>query len=207
MAVFNLPAVVRFDRYDLRELLLGAMNESSQQQWGLEDVNWKGNAQKVIIRHWKKHLQEPPENTVLETIAELFTAKVKAYFVSTDDAFEIRPGVQSIFGHIEKDKNWKYCIISDYWQDVTHFMLQSCGVFSKDKLTLTAEDALTPEEQIQCAARRLVKKEKHKTEIYLVNGDQTRIKMMLKREVTPPFEKDKQNYFYYPRFSKLFKVS
>lgn len=205
MAVFNLPAVVRFARNDLRTLLLEAVNES--RNWDIEysEVKWKGSVTKVVDRLYALRREARPSPVEMQETEYLFTIKVKAYFVEKEEAFEIRPGVQSVFGHMEKEKNWKYCIISDYWKDVTHFILQSCGVFSKNKLTMTAEDGQNPEEQIKRVVARLRKKNKGEPAVYLVNGDQSRIRLMLKKEISPRFEKDRVNYFYYPRFSQLFK--
>lgn len=206
LAVFNLPAVVRFAREDLRKLLLEAINETRAWDIQYKEVMWKGSLSKVVEYLYGLRRNAAPTAEEIRETECLFTLKVKAYFIQKDDAFEIRPGVQSIFGHIEKEKNWKYCIISDYWDEATHFILQSCGVFSKNKLTMTAEDGLTPDEQIKKVIRRLRKKSKDEPAVYLVNGDQSRIRLMLKKEISPRFEKDKANYFYYPRFSQLFKA-
>ena len=207
LAVFNLPAVVRYDREPLRMALLDAVNSTMGWSQNPDQVSWRGNVNRVLHNLFKVEIGRTASFAERSKISKAFTENVKVYFLQNEDTFEIRPGVQSIFGHIEKNKDWKYCIISDYWSEVTHFILQSCGVFSKNKLTITADDAENPEDQLECALNRLEKKNAREANIYMINGDNTLVRSKVIKQITPKFEKGKPNFFYYPRFSQLFKIS
>lgn len=203
LAVFSLPAVIRFDELELRRLLAQCLSAEEAKALAPEQLPDIENTSQLILQAYESVWQKLPGNEKLERINKAFKKSVKRYFIDNDEAFEIRPGVQSLFGHMEKEKNWKYCIISNYPQEVTHLILQSCGVFSKNKLTITASDALQREDQLQLARKRAMKKSK-KLKMYLFCGTSQAWETDMATTISPKMSKGSPNYFSYPRFGELF---
>lgn len=206
LAVFSLPAVIRYDKELLRSYFVDAINSVEGTGFSLSDVPETGNASQVVMNLFEQELGAFPSIKKMERISKKFTKRVKKYFIDEDDSFEVRPGVQSIFRQIEKEKKWRYCIISDYWADSTHLMLQTCGVFSKNKFTITADDALTQEDQLKMAVKRAHKKNKG-LKTYYINGTANEADTNLAIVLKPKFSAKTDNYFAYPKFSELFKKS
>lgn len=204
LAVFSLPAVIRYDNELLRSYFLDAINSVEGTSFALKDVPESGNANQVVMNLYEQELGAFPSIKKMERISKKFTKRVKKYFIDEDDSFEVRPGVQSIFRQIEKEKKWKYCIISDYWAESTHLMLQTCGIFSKNKFTITADDALAHEDQLKMAVKRAHKKNKG-LRTYYINGTAHEVSSKLAIVLEPKFSAKTVNYFAYPKFTELFK--
>lgn len=203
LAVFGLPAVVRYHEPLLHEYLLQSINSVEGRELELDQLPPFHNASQWVKDIYKVQLGQAPSEAQLGKISKKFTKRVKKYFMDEDESFEIRPGVQSIFGHMEKQKKWKYGIISPYWSDASHLILQTCGIFSKNKLTITADDALSSEDQLKIARKR-AKKKNSKIYVYYVPGHEREAAGKYKELVQPPFEKGADNFFGYPRFNQLF---
>lgn len=205
LAVFSLPAVVRYDEELLRRYLFDAVHKVEGKDFSHCQIPFEGNASQFIMDLYKSRMGAYPSIDKVEKICKKFTKRVKKYFIDEDDSFEVRPGVQSLFGQIERKKDWKYCIISDYWAEPTHLMLQSCGIFSKNKLTITADDALTRVDQLKIAHKRVSKNHKKKLKIFWVDNhyqlDASDWAITLK-----PKASSETNYFTYPRFTEFFKT-
>ena len=145
-----------------------------------------------------------PYLTEIDEVSKIFTRKVKTAFSKGDIDLEVRPGVQSIFRHIENMHDWQYCIVSDYWSDITHFMLQSCGVFSKDKFTLTADDALSISDQLQQLIMNIQSPENSK--LIFINGEKESLDLETDQTIHIGLSRSEANFFFYPRFAELFRT-
>ena len=203
LAVFGLPAVIRYHEPLLREYLLQAINKVEDSALSLEQLSPAPNAAQALRETYETHFNGPPGSKKQEKISHQFAKRVKKYFVDEDDSFEIRPGVQSIFDHIEKRKKFKYAIVSPYWAEATHLILQTCGVFSKNKLTITADDALSLPDQLKVVRKRAKKKD-DQLHLYFLPGHTREVPGKYHELIQPPFEKGEHNFFAYPRFKKLF---
>lgn len=198
LALFTLASVVRYEARDIDELLrseLEALNLPKSEAESISDLE-------ALSKLWQEESKRPE----IANLHKAFKKAVKHYFLDQEEAFEIRPGVQSLFGHMEKEKNWKYCIISPYPQEVSHLILQSCGVFSKNKLTLTATDAPDYTQQIARTQQRVLRKSaKKKIEKFLfcTELDPAFVREDIKL-IQPKEAQGSPNYFTYPRFHELF---
>lgn len=198
LALFTLASVVRYEARYIDELLRSELEALKLPEGEAESIP----SLAALAKLWQEESKRPE----IAKLHKAFKKAVKHYFLDQEEAFEIRPGVQSLFGHMEKEKNWKYCIISPYPQEVSHLMLQSCGVFSKNKLTLTATDAPDYAQQITMAQQRVLKKSaKKKIEMFLFC---TELDPAFAREnlklIHPKEAQGSPNYFTYPRFHELF---
>ncbi len=204
VAAFNLPAVIRYAREPLRKSLLQSVVDYTG--WPLQEssVDWNGNCSEVLMNIFIKCGSRYPYLTEMDEIGKIFTRKVKTAFSKGDIEMEVRPGVQSIFRHIENLSDWQYCIVSDYWSDITHFMLQSCGVFSKNKLTLTADDALSISDQLQQLILNI--KSPENSRIIFINGEQEPLDLKEHQTIHIGMTRSESNFFFYPRFSELFRT-
>ena len=203
LAVFNLPAVIRYDKKVLRNCLLSAINDLFGTSYNRKDLKWQGTCSEILVATTLELFNREPTEKEVEEVSQRFTQNVKIEFIKDDDLLEIRPGVQSVFRHMERKKNIKYVIVSDFWAPVTHFMLQSCGVFSKDKYTLTADEGVGPRGQL----KKLLKKSNKfssKTEILYINGNKKK-EEFLGRHIHMGKKAGKDNYFTYPKFSDMMK--
>lgn len=204
LAVFSLRAVVRYDEQLLRSYLLEAINQVEGTEWKMDALGASENASQVVMDLYLAKLDHMPNLKKIEKISKNFTKRVRKYFIEEDDTFEIRPGVQSIFDKMEKQKKWKYCIVSNYWAEATNLMLQTCGVYSKTKFTITADEALTLEDQVQIARQRGKKKNKE-LKLFFIGLEEEALADIPAKRVTPRFSKSATNYYDYPKFSELFK--
>ena len=205
LAVFSLSAVLRYEYATFQRFAQMSIEKVEGEPFSLAPADGEKNIQQLLLETYRLHKQEQPSAAKLKKIEKQFSKYLKKYFVQEEDSFEVRPGVQNIFNHIEKRKNWKYCILSPYWNKATHQVLESCGVYSKNKFTITANQALTAQEQLEIAMARTKKKNKG-LKVFLVNEN-------LNIELNEPFEliqpkgsKSAPNYFIYPKFSELFKA-
>jgi hypothetical protein len=206
LVVFSLNAVARFPHAEIENCL-----HEAQLELGYEPKVNKHFPQDLnIFEAFKIHLESGlPEidiNEKLEVLIQTFSKKVKKLFLEDDDLFEIRPGVQSLFGEIEKYKSWKYAIISHLDAKTTRFIMQSCGVFSKDKLTLCAEDGQDYKQQLIQLIKRVEKNSLPPTTHFF----SIEMEEHLPAETTlilPKKSKKENNYFTYRRFEEYFKTS
>jgi hypothetical protein len=204
LAVFSLPAIIRYSELEMKQMLLEALAKELQINCEIDDLEGQENYSQALFQLVESKTAQAPSQSQIDKVNRRFQRIVKDYFINNEEAFEVRPGVQSLFAQIEKEKAWKYCIISDYSQAVTQFILQSCGVFSKNKLTLTASDALSADDQLKLARKRAQKKDK-KIKIYLICSRTRPIDSNLATLVEPKYAKGSPNYFTYPRFGELFR--
>tara|TARA_R110002050_G_scaffold81718_2_gene174943 strand:- start:2646 stop:3299 length:654 start_codon:yes stop_codon:yes gene_type:complete len=204
LIVFSLNAVARFPHEEIENCMRQALIE-----FGIEPNNRRHFPQDLNIlqafkAYFKTELDQSLSDEQMELLIRHFSNKVKNLFLSDDDLFEIRPGVQSLFGEIEKQKSWKYAILSHLDFNTTRFVLQSCGVFSKDKLTLSAEEGKNYQEQISRLIKRVQKSDKPpKVHFFSLDKDES-----LAREISiilPKKSKKEKNYFTYRRFEEYFK--
>lgn len=203
LVVFSLNAVARFSYHEMEHCLLAAIGEL-----GFENVQGPLLGQDLNIflaidtkiSHNQQRLSEEEKQVLLK----LFTKKIKKLFLKDDDVFEIRPGVQSLFGEIEKQKSWKYAIISHLDPITTRFILQSCGVFSKDKLTICADEGENYKVQIE-KLRKRVKKNLKKPKTHFFSLEEEADLPEGTELILPKKSKKEKNYFTYRRFEEYFK--
>lgn len=203
LAIFSLPAVVRFDQDLIVTYLIKSICDEEDCSIKKRDIPEFENATEFVQDVYQNILDKSVSPKKLNRISKSFTKKIKKYFVEEDESFEIRPGVQSIFNHIEKKRKWKYCIVSNLWAEATHLILQSCGVFSKGKFTITADEAVSFEDQLKLAYKR-AKVEDTGLQLFYLNGNDSKKQSNKFTLVQHKFSKSKNNYFAYPKFSELF---
>jgi hypothetical protein len=202
LVVFHLAAVVRYNYKALQHLAYQCLENLEDKTLPLSAENKEQNLQGLVLDIYQSLTIEPPSADKQKKIEKQFSKSLKKYFLE-EEPFEERPGVQNIFNHIEKRKGWKYCILSPYWNKATHQILQSCGVFSKNKFTLTASHALTMQEQLEIAIARSRKKNKG-LQIYLVDNQIT-LPVRKEYKIIEPKPGNGDNFFIYPKFTELFK--
>jgi hypothetical protein len=206
LVVFSLNAVARFPHREIENCLREAQLDQGYEPKVNKHFPQDLNIFKAFKNHFGPGLSEDEKKEKLELLIQAFSKKVKKLFLEDDDLFEIRPGVQSLFGEIEKDKAWKYAIISHLDANTTRFIMQSCGVFSKDKLTLSAEDGKDYKQQILQLIKRVQKNSPPPiTHFFSLEKEDN-----LPRETTlilPKKSKNENNYFTYRRFEEYFKTT
>ncbi len=206
LIVFSLNAVARFPHQEIEKCMHEALAESGLKAKDREPFPQDLNILQAFKDYYLSETEKQLEDESLDILIKHFSKKVKKLFLSDDDLFEIRPGVQSLFGEIEKQKGWKYAIISHLDENTTRFILQSCGVFSKGKLTVTAEEGANFKEQIARLSKRLQKNDKApKVHFFsLEKEDNLSADTSL---LLPKKSKKEKNYFTYRRFEEYFKAS
>jgi len=204
LIVFSLNAVARFPHKEIEKCMHEALVDSGIEIIERENFPQDLNILEAFKNYFTKELEQTLEAEQLNVLIKQFSKKVKKLFLSDDDLFDIRPGVQSLFGEIEKQKGWKYAIISHLDENTTRFILQSCGVFSKGKLTLTAEEGCNYKEQISRLSTRMQKNDKvPKVHFFSLEKEDN-----LPEDTTlllPKKSKKEKNYFTYRRFEEYFK--
>jgi hypothetical protein len=204
LIVFSLNAVARFPHEEIEKCMRLALIEFGIEPNDHEHFPQDLNILQAFKAYFKSELDQSLNEEQLELLIKHFSKKVKKLFLSDDDLFEIRPGVQSLFGEIEKQKSWKYAIISNLDFTTTRFILQSCGVFSKDKLTLCAEEGKNYQEQISRLEKRVQKDDKPpKVHFFSLEKDESLAKET--SLILPKKSKKEKNYFTYRRFEEYFK--
>ncbi len=205
LTIFPINTVIRFSESDVRQLLLQTLSSHLKIEIDSDPAPELSNHQAIL-----EHLCEVngivlPDEAAQEQIRKDLKKAVKKLYLADEDAFEVRPGVQSLFNHFEKEKGWKYGIISDYWNDTTQFIMQSCGVSSKNKLTVCAESANSAKAQIDILIDRRSKGSQVKVHLVCLSKDCSFQKESFKL-IRPKASNKESNYYVYPKFSELFKT-
>lgn len=206
LTIFSLDTVIRYSETNLRKLLFQLISEREGISMDSDPAPEIRNFQALLNHIFQKEIKKELSEENLAAYQKAFKKAVKKYYLDDEDAFEVRPGVQSLFGQMDKEKKWKFGIASDLWEEATQFLLQSCGVFSKDKLTICAETAPDRNAQMEILASRAQKKDQG-LKIYVVclNGEKPELSKDFK--IIRPKASDKEsNYYVYPRFNELFKL-
>lgn len=190
IAAFRLNSVIRFPESIWVELLAKVWenHQTPDRQYPTE----KSLDQQL---DW---LEDKLESEELEALKKDFKKQVKKAFVKDEDLFEVRPGVQALFGQMEKHDDWTYAIISPLWEESTRFILQSCGIFSKDKLNINREDGRDLEEQLKHLKKQF--ELKAGSFVYLVSLEEPK-ELISKLKVVhagPRASSKDQNYYTYP---------
>jgi hypothetical protein len=208
LTVFNLPAIIRYSDQSLRTLLFDLVFLECDVKIKKDPFPEVLNFEVLIHRIYRDFLEIDLSTETLEKYRKDFKKALKKLYLTDEDLFEVRPGVQNLFNHFSKEKKWKYGIISNLWEDSTRFILQSCGVFSKDKLTIHAEDGLSPIEQAQLLLKRSSKKTPE-SEITMQVVSLSPLESYLPgayMQVGPKASSKEDNYYVYPRFHELFNL-
>ncbi len=172
-----------------------------------EDINWKLNCEGVLAHIWRHQKGREIHPHEYARVREELLKCLKSYFLDNEESFDVWPGIQNLLKTIEKKKSWDYIIVSDFWEEDTRFMLDSCGMFSRKVNIITADDGHAPGKLVK---RYLKKRDLTRDDrIYLVtrnlrrkdvSKNRDRWKLTRKR---PP-EKKKSGMVNYPRFAKFF---
>lgn len=208
LVIFDLPAVVRYDHLPLRKALITTLESVIPQAPVLRDIIWSQNAAGVIRQIFNRTCNRLPADEEMEQITLAFHQNLKEYFLLTEDPFDVWSGVQNIFESLDKRPDWDYFIISDYWRKSTEFILDSCGIFSRKKHLLTAEDGLSASEIIKNLDQNdgLDGNEV----VYLMARDIHNVEKpaagMRLEKMHPPHRR-KADVLEYPRFTQLFSSS
>ncbi len=206
LAVFDLPSVINYNHLPLRGCLVSAIEGTLGKDIVLEGVNWEGNCSGVLLDIYMQNKQRFPSDEEYSAIKAAFLKCLKAYFKRTEENFEVRPGVQTLFNALDKKKDWKYVIVSEYWNKDTNFILTSCGIYTKSKNIYAADDALSSKDLVNhiCTGYKL---NPEKDTLYLISEHIKRRDIRFARErickIMPPQSK-KARYDVYPKFSKVF---
>lgn len=204
LSIFSLEAVIRYSDKNLRGIFLQLVNDISQISLTEDPDPETRNLQELLMLIFKKELQREPSKEEIEQYQKGFKAAVKKIYLDDEDAFEVRPGVQSLFAQLEKEKKWKYGIISDLWGDTTQFLLQACGIFSKNKLTICAEDAPNRKKQSKLLIERVQKGHQNLKLHYICLHEAPSFLSENFKVLSPKGSKKENNYYVYPKFSEMF---
>lgn len=204
--IFDLPAVVQFDRISVRQCLIDAVQDQLQTKLVLDDVNWSLNCRGVMLQVLQNTVHRTPTEDEYSSIKKAFNKCLKRYYLDTDDYFDVWPGVQNIFESLQKKKKWDFAIISDYWEKGTRFILDSCGIYSKGMKLFTAEYGTSSGDILH-----LMKQQwniKPDDNVYVVSSSKDLRKLareILKGDAVKMPYNSKEDHLKYPRFSKLFE--
>ena len=206
IVVFDLPAVVSYDRKSIRQLLLASVNEAYRLDIGYHEVDWSANCSGIVLELYKNAYGKFPGIAEYESAQEGFKQKLREYYLSGEELFEVRSGIQNLFYQLDKREDWNYYVISDFWHKDTLFLLNSCGVHSKNINLYTADDALSMEDVFS----KIANKVSYKKPISLYQATvETKITIpSAKNVILKAFPLQKQlsaNYFEYPKFNDIFK--
>lgn len=204
LTVFCLDSVVRFSEESLLQLLEEILAENFHTKADLSPFEAEYNIGLKIQAWLDSKGLESLTTEQEESIRKAFYKGIKTLYIADEEAFEVRPGAQSIFNQLEKTKGWKFGIISPFWQKDTQFILQSCGVFSKTKLTISAEDGATEKEQIEILEERGQKKGLDPEIQVVCLRKAKRFKKLGYETLKPKNSKKDNNYYIYPKHSEFF---
>ena len=208
LVIFDLPAVVRYDHLPLRKALIAALESVIPATPMLRDITWSQNAAGVISQIFERTIDRSPTAEEKEGIKFAFHNNLKEYFLLTDDPFDVWSGVQNIFESMDRRADWDYFIISDYWRKSTEFILDSCGIFSRKKHLLTAEDGISANEIIKNLDQN--DSLEGNEVVYLMARDIDHVEKpaagMRLEKMHPPHRR-KADVLEYPRFTQLFSSS
>lgn len=204
LTIFPLNTVIRYADSQVRNLLFEVIGQQLELQFSDDPLPKESNHHKIALSLFQSHLERDPNQEELEAMKKAMKKAVKKLYLDDEDAFEVRPGVQSLFSQFAKEKAWKYGIISELWEEPTQFILQSCGVSSKDKLTVCAESADSLPKQIKVLTERANKEGAPK--IQLVRLKKSKYAWEDNYKIIRPKASDKEsNYYVFPKFNELFK--
>lgn len=204
ITVFNLDAVIRYSQEDSLSLLAAAIHQEVKVEVDLSpyDILYSYRAK---VKAWFKDQSGLSYTDDLEkAICKHFHKSIKKLFLKDEEAFEIRPGVQSVFSKLESEKKWKFGITSPLWRENTKFILESCGVFSKTKLTVSIDDAEEVLAQIDLLSERSQKKDQSPEIEIVCIGKAGKFKKEGYKVLKPKSSKKEHNFYYYPKFQEFF---
>lgn len=208
LVVFDLPAVIDFNRPALKGCLVEALSKVAGVEAKDEDLLLgKWNSTGAVDAWYNENLGRSPEEDEWKKIRKAHLKCVKNYFVASENNFEVWSGIQNLLKTIEKKKTWDYMVLSEFWDEDTRFILDSCGFYSKGMHLLTAEESYRSGPQL----KRFLKNSEYRStdKIYLVTQDLKRKNVTKNRKrwnlirQKPPRHK-KSSEVQYPRFGKFF---
>ena len=207
LVIFDLPAVIDYRKEDLRPLLQEAIEENLGQKVSMEFLRWEENCSGVLLDVFKRIAERFPTNEEFEAIKSSFNIKLRSHFMKRENLYDVRHGVQSILMQLQTLPDWHYCIVSDYWQEPTPFILESCGIYRKNIDLYTADDALSSQDLVN---KVILKRQVNKSfrEIFLIS-DQASLPVTSRQPVhfisLKMLSRNALNHFAYPKFADLFK--
>ncbi len=204
LTIFSLEAVIRYSDTELRGLLFDLLSEISSIKLDSDPAPHIKNLQQLLVHIFKLKLDREPSEDEIQEYQKAFKKAVKKLYVKDEEAFEIRPGVQSLFAQLEKEKRWKYGVVSDYWGEATQFILQACGIFSKNKLTMYAEDAESRKKQTALLVSKVSKEGQELKKQFICLAEKPRFLANDFKVIRPKASDKESNYYVYPKFSELF---
>lgn len=205
LVIFDLPAVVSYDHLPLRKALVQAFEINLPCPPVVQDIDWSENATGVLNQIYQRSCKRLPTPAELENIRKDFHARLKEYFLLNDDPFDVWSGVQNVFESLDRREDWDYVIVSDYWRESTEFILSSCGIFSRKKHLLTADDGTSAAQIIKNFGA--VHQLRGDEVLYLMARDIEEVESpsaVNRMERMKPPHRKKADMLEYPRFSKLF---
>lgn len=206
ITVFNLDAVIRYSEADMLAVLETVVRQELNKNLDLNAFPKIYSLEAKLQEGLREEAEAFPSEEKLNAIRKAFHKGLKKQFINDEDALEVRPGVQSIFSKLEAEKKWKYGITSPFWHENTKFILESCGVFSKTKLTLSTDQALTELEQIDIISERGQKKDQEPEIEIVCIGKAGKFKKQGYRVLKPKSSNKEPNYYVYPRFQEFFSL-
>ncbi|MGB0176795.1 MAG: hypothetical protein ACPF9D_06500 [Owenweeksia sp.] len=203
LVIFDLPAVIDYRQEDLRPLLQLAVEESLGREISLDSISWEENCSGVLLDIYKKELGRFPSNKEYLAVKAGFLQRLKDHFMKLENLYDVQHGVQSILMQLQSSPDWGFCIVSDYWQEATHFMLDSCGIYRKNIELYTADDALSSHDLIQ-----KITSGRTAADVYFI-GQQFRVLPNMRQPIhfiaMKGLGRNALNRFSYPKFTDLFK--
>ncbi len=206
LTIFSLEAVIRYSENDLRRLLFELLKEHHSIKIKEDPAPEIHNFEGLLNFIFKSNLDRKPNKEERQFYRKSFKSAIKKLYLEDEDSFEVRPGVQSLFNHLEKEKRWKYGIISDFWEDSTKFILQSCGIFSKGKWTIYAEEAEARKDQVDILVNQVKKEEQEQNYQFIALNSKPKFLSEDFKVIRPKASNKESNYYIYPKFSELFGI-
>ncbi len=207
LVIFDLPAVINYSQDELKPLLRSAVEESLGREISLNTVSWEENCSGVLLDIYKRELDRFPSNQEYLLVKNSFLHKLKNHFIKLEGLYDVQHGVQNIIVELQASPEWAFCIVSDYWKEATHFMLDSCGVYRKNIDLYTADDALSNQDLVGKLTGKYYQ-EKRINEVYLIS-EQNPLSAAHSHDFhfisTKGGGRNSLNYFSYPKFTDLFK--
>jgi len=203
LTIFSLEAVIRYSDTELRGLFFQLLADISSITIETDPAPQVQNLQQLLVHIFKLKLDREPSEEEVQEYQKAFKKAVKKLYVKDEEAFEVRPGVQSLFAQLEKEKRWKYGVVSDYWGEATQFILQACGIFSKNKLTMYAEDAASRRKQTNLLLSKVSKEGQELKKQFVCLEEKPKFLDSDFKVIRPRASDKESNYYVYPKFSEL----
>lgn len=202
--LFDLRAVVDYPVAELRACLYKAIQNVLDVEPEAVPHDGITNNSAMMLEVFLKSRDRFPTDEEYDKVKWHFKQLLKAYFLTNEELYQARPGVQNIFAKLRGKDNWNFYVLSDYWKGSTRFILESCGIYTKRLNIMAAELALDSEELVKKVLRRQGIGKNNMTYWVTDSAGSNMDENGLKVINTNSLIKGASGFFAYPKFKKLF---